>query len=353
MRQMQNKSTRRQGATIIGPYRFHNFGDDLIGAVMIKELESINYRVLLPKLSKENCEWLGIDSVLSLKYAIDNSEVLIIGGGGILGDSGIKPDNYYLKLALRAGVYGKIKGRKAIVTAVGAGPLKMSSSKLLVKALSILVSKIGVRDKESAQFLKKQGINKNKILQGADIALLWKDKLVCDVTQSKKIGIQFDVDSYTEDTDKMKVNIIKETIKEFIKKRTDSCALVTNGNYDSQLLDEKYRQIDQMKYAYLPAFLAQLSGLKVIITSHLHLAIAAYAARIPCYSIYVREKTRRFYEQIGHPERAISIKDADKNVINHILRQIENAKWTNYDETRLRRLKKEAAKLVDFKSLFR
>ncbi len=337
--------------SIVGPYRYHNFGDDLMGAVMVKKLIKDGYKPIIPKLSIENCNWLGIPFFGSTKKAILESRGVIIGGGGILGDSGVKPDNYYLKLALKAVILCLFTRKNYIITGVGAGPLAMKTSKILTIINSLFTDFIGVRDVESRTFLVKLGVNRNIIVHGADIALLWNDILGIDNKVKKnKIGIQYDIGSYVNHINNNKSILVNNKLKNYLHKNKGKITVVTNGPYQSELTRE-LKNINEINYDYLPEFLKKLKGLKVILTSHLHLAIAAYAARIPCFSIYVREKTKRFYKQIGHPERAIKLEDATEKNISNILSQLEKTSWTDYDESTLIKLKNQAKKLIDFKNL--
>jgi len=74
----------------------------------------------------------------------------------------------------------------------------------------------------------------------------------------------------------------------------------------------------------------------------------AYSQRIPCFSLYVREKTKRFYDQIGHPERAIDLSTATVKDFEKLIEAAQNAEWTDRDEETLTRLQGEARTLLDF-----
>lgn len=337
---------------IIGPYRYHNFGDDLIGAVIASNLKRMGMNPVVPGLSKENCSWLGIEYSNSTIFALLKSQSILIGGGGILGDSGIRPDNYYLKKAIFASIYGALSRKKVLISGVGAAPLTMLSSRLLTKAICQIASKIGVRDNESHLFLKTLGIPDNKIIEGADLALVWRDHfdLVYD-HKSENIGIQLNIDPYADEENKSNCIEVHNTLRKFISAE-NNVVLMTNGKWPSRLDDGNSIKTPQLNYEYLPDFLGKLSSVRAILTSHLHLAIAAYASRIPCFSIYVKEKTERFYRQIGHPERAVSLKDADRNKIQRILNELKTAVWTDRDEKTLDSLKKSANKLLDFKNYY-
>lgn len=246
-------------------------------------------------------------------------------------------------MALKSAILAKVLLKKVIITGIGAGPLSTKKSKKLTKLICRLSKVIGVRDIESEIFLKSLNINESKIIRGADIALLWPAYLKIEDRVRKNIGIQFDPQNYSEYTENPVAHNIKERISQLAK--SNNTTLLINGNYDSFLHNEN-KSATQLKYKSMKEFLAGLSGLKVIVTTHLHIAIAAYALRIPCFSIYVREKTKRFYNQIGHPERAIDMKTATIADINKLCESITNVSWTIFDEKKLTQLKKEAKSIL-------
>jgi polysaccharide pyruvyl transferase WcaK-like protein len=336
-------------ATLIGPYASHNFGDDLIGAVLAECLrQRFDAEVLIPGMSRTNCEWLGIDFSSSSFDAISNSKITIIGGGGILGDSGIYPSNKYLKKILKSAILSHICRNRVIITAVGAGPLIMPSSRLFCQLSCYLAEYIGVRDEISARFLAKElGVPADKITSGADVALLWPDVLRIPNTTIGKGGIQFDARLYGNIYDNDKYKDILKCISEYYKKRKDDTVLITNNENSSELgafIDSPFYSAP---YYSLNQFLPLISGLKYIITSHLHLAIASYAARVPCFSVYVREKTARFYEQIGHPERALDLRVATRSEVERFMDMASEAVWLDSDEMKLQELKGRAGRMLD------
>lgn len=59
------------------------------------------------------------------------------------------------------------------------------------------------------------------------------------------------------------------------------------------------------------------------------------------------EKTKRFYNQIGYPERAIDLSVATVEDFERIMKSAEKAIWTSNDEKNLQKLQKEALKLLE------
>lgn len=335
-------------ATIIGPYLIENFGDDLIGAILAKNLKEKGYEVHLPGLSQKNCNQLGIHFTPSRKKAILDSKLIVIGGGGILGDAGVKPNDIYRKMALKAAITGKLLNKKVVITGVGAGPLTFKRSKRLTKAACYLAQKVGVRDKESSEFLKKIGVNPKKIKCGADIALLTEEAFQVNMINRNTFGFQFDVDHFPDIQTNPELTSIKETLINIINQDFENSLIITNGKSNSQLTSLLKSNPIELNYSGdLASFIKQLNNISAIFTSHLHLAITAYSLRIPCFSLYVREKTKRFYNQIGHPERAIPLKTATKEDCNLLLNLMKTCRWTAFDENRLKELKTESNNLLN------
>lgn len=335
-------------AVIIGPYRYHNFGDDLIGAIIAKYLQNQNYHVSIPLLSKENAAWLELEYSNSYEASIQRSEVIVIGGGGLLGDAGITPDDYYRELALKTASEGRSSGKRVITTGIGAGPLTLDKSKALTLRIASLSEKIGVRDRESKMFLRELGVESDKIVEGADLALLCGQYLKFGKIHSNKIGVQFDIRSYKDITESNPgIPEIFNAVCRYVNRNYSTTILVSNGNYRSQLHNDFTSNCETLSYREFESFLPRLAGLKAIFTSHLHLSITAYSQRIPCFSLYVREKTRRFYDQIGHPERAIDLKNATVEDFGRLIREAETASWTAFDEEKLLKLQKDATRLVE------
>jgi len=344
----ESKSNNLQYATIIGPYRFHNFGDDLIGAIIAKHLQSKNFNVHIPLFGKANADWLGLEYCNGAEDSIMKSDVIIIGGGGILGDAGITPDDYYRELALQAASRGSNMRKRVITTGVGAGPLALEKSKALTLQIASLSERIGIRDVDSKIFLEKLGVNSNKLVEGADLALLCDKYLKFNKEPSNKIGLQFDIVRFTDIIENNPaIKDIFIAVMRYVSRNNSNIILLSNGYFRSQLDISSRNMCETLCYNELELFLPKLAGLRAIFTSHLHLAITAYSQRIPCFSLYVREKTKRFYSQIGHPERAIDLNIATTEDFNRLIKMAEESSWTTFDEEILIKLRKDASKLLE------
>ncbi|WP_145111959.1 polysaccharide pyruvyl transferase family protein [Cereibacter sediminicola] len=338
----------KKTAVVVGPYRVHNFGDDLVGAIIAKRLQQVGYDVVIPKLGQSNANWIGTEFAESYDGIFDKADTIVVGGGGIMSDtSGAKPGASYLDIVARAAIAGKTQGKRMFVTSVGAGPWKLPRSKMLAFGISMMADKIGVRDQESFDHLASIGIRGPKVVLGADCALLSKDYLPFEPVSSGKIGIQLNTGQFPEAEANTAFPAIKDAIDAYVSANSSNVVLLSNGHRKSPLASVA-PTCETLEYGNLDTYLARLSGLRSVLTSHLHIAITAYSQRIPTFSLYVREKTKRFYDQIGRPERAIDITKASVDDLQKFLDAAECAEWSEKDEETLTRLQRQARSLLSF-----
>ena len=339
---------------IIGPYLIHNFGDDLIGAIIAKFYLQNNCSVYIPNLGKSNCEWLGITHYSTIKKLLKSHKIdgVIIGGGGILGNSGNKSHNLYFLRSFKAALYSFYKKIPCVILGVGAGPINTKMGSILVKYTSKATKQIYVRDIESFTFLhEKLHINSNKINIGADLALLWPEyiNMMSKPTLDKKyIGIQFDPQLLMKKMDPKKYNLFIKQLINFITVNKENIVFLSNNKNNSYITELIPGPIKILNYKNLIDFLPIFSILNCLISTHLHMAIAAYAAKVPTYSFYVNEKTLRFYKQIGHTDRCVPFEHVDENTIGSFGINVENSDWNSNDEIILQSLKEKAnSSLID------
>jgi len=339
---------RKRKALIVGPYRAHNFGDDLVGAILAKHLQRQGYDVSVPRLSESNSAWLGTRHAANYDGLFETADVVVVGGGGIMSDtSGANPGASYLDIVAKAGMNGLLSRTPVYITSVGAGPWILERSQTLAFAVSLLSEKVGVREQESYDHLRSIGVTDKKLVLGADLALLTPDLLNFRKKPSGKLGLQFDVNAFKDVHDNPHLPAILEALGAYANEHASDVILLRNGKARSEIAPAA-PSAELLSYTKLDTYLPRLAGLRAIFTSHLHLAITSYSQRIPSFSLFVREKTRRFYEQIGHTERAIDLRTATVDDFKRFIAAAETATWSDDDEATLQRLKGEARKLIDF-----
>lgn len=157
------KNIRRR-LLIAGYYGFGNAGDELILMAMLQQLRSLNgesIRVLSndPEKTEDEHHIQAVDrsSLWQICKAIYQSEIFVLGGGGLLQDeSGNLSIWYYLRLLWIALFFRK----KIFVYAVGVGVVRYFWNRKLVALTLNHVDVLTVRDHESKRDLVNFGVKK-------------------------------------------------------------------------------------------------------------------------------------------------------------------------------------------------
>jgi polysaccharide pyruvyl transferase CsaB len=183
---------------VAGYYGFKNTGDEAILSSMLANLraqkKNVDFIVVSgnPQETKEYHQvevvhWQDIQQILT---AIKDSDLVIIGGGGLFQDYwGAKINNlltsehagisYYSGIGILAMLYNK----PLMLYAVGVGPLLSSEGKELTRLIFSLAKTITVRDIETRNLLSSLGIANNKLIITNDPALTFQS----DKTKAKRI----------------------------------------------------------------------------------------------------------------------------------------------------------------------
>jgi polysaccharide pyruvyl transferase WcaK-like protein len=332
-------------AGVVGPYRFRNFGDDLIGLVIARHLRGLGFgEVWMHDIAEQNAAFAGA-TVRRLRRIVLEADHVVIGGGHLLGDGGYAPTVYYQKLLFLTALFRWALGRPTEVNGVGAGPLALRGARFYAKLGCRLVRRVGVRDPESVRFVARElGCAESKIMEGADLALLWPELFPMRVRPEMRRAVGIQMDWLGENPGKMKVP------GGIIDKWSGDVIYLSNGRKTTRAKNLFGIPGIEANYESMPGFLELLSQCRTVITTHLHIAIAAYAARIPTFTLAMNRKSRRFYAQVGHPERCIDLEDfkgREAEAMREVLRRAtDGCEWSSEDEERLEALRGKARRLV-------
>ncbi|MCK5024257.1 MAG: polysaccharide pyruvyl transferase family protein [Thermoplasmata archaeon] len=112
-----------------------------------------------------------INQSINIINEIKNTDCVIVGGGGIIHDWF---GSFQIIKNLEKGILGKIMGKKTILYAVGAGPIKGWLSKCTTRFALSFFDSITVRDQESMDLLKSIGVKDDIIVTGDPAIILQK-----------------------------------------------------------------------------------------------------------------------------------------------------------------------------------
>lgn len=150
--------------SISGYYGFDNFGDEGILGILVQNLKSMNAENEITVFSskpEKTSKRYEVKSINTFGYMqvlnnLENTDVLISGGGSLLQDStSIKSLLYYLGVIFMA----LANKKKVIIFAQGIGPIKNPFARFLTKNLLKRVNYISVRDEKSLFLLRGWGLS--------------------------------------------------------------------------------------------------------------------------------------------------------------------------------------------------
>ena len=187
---MIKKSKTIAKIMISGYYGFNNTGDEAILKSMVKafkeKMPQIKIVVLShsPLQTSQAYQVKGIERLhlIDIIHNLENTNLFISGGGGLLQDSTGKGWSilYYLGLILLA----KIIKVPVMIYAQGIGPVNKQINKRLMKWILNKVDLITVRDTSSKELLENLGVVKPSIYVNSDPVFLLKKKNINHIIDS-------------------------------------------------------------------------------------------------------------------------------------------------------------------------
>lgn len=170
---------------IAGYYGFGNTGDEVILRTMVTQLRELRTDARITVTSAtpvETAAAYGIESVswcnlVALDEAIERSDLVLVGGGGLFFDTfGFDPaaflTDFHTGIAFYTApvVLGAIHRKPVMLYAVGVGPLVSEPGRRLTRLACDLASAITVRDAGSKTILASLGVAPEKVEVTADPA---------------------------------------------------------------------------------------------------------------------------------------------------------------------------------------
>ena len=168
-----------------GYYGAGNTGDEIILAAMLQALRQKVPAAEIVVFSANPSQTTARYEVAALHRGLRDfwakirllrrADLLLSGGGGLLQDAfprGLLPRSilYYLAVCVLA----KICGCRVMFYAQGVGPLRSRLAKMLVRLVADRVDSISVRDPDSAELLRRIGVQRPRVHVTADPVLAWQ-----------------------------------------------------------------------------------------------------------------------------------------------------------------------------------
>ena len=308
-----------------------NFGDVLFADLFYSRLKKNGNEVFFFEnkifgISDFAREEIGYTGKCRLRDLL-NADALVMLSGGYLGEDRFSFKNTltrFIKYVIPVRIL-QILGKKTYFIGVGGGPIHSSFlRRITVKALN-KAKYISVRDQETYQYFIEYGV-KNNMSITSDTA----QSISMDYCKESHVFISSEHIKYVflhfvnnESFDKNFSVKIVPALNRFLTDHKEYSVIVGTDvrvDEDTILNSKTYKAIvSPNKKIYLYCSVKQLcdvlSKVDFVITPKLHVGIVAstFGKSVLSFPIH-REKTGRYYKQIGESDRSIKLFDVSENV---------------------------------------
>lgn len=271
------------------------------------------------------------------KFEYLKSDALILMSGGYLGldnTSIYYVFHLYIRFILPALLF-QMFGKPVYIIGVGGGPIDNKWLRKKIIKLIEKAKKVIVRDEETRDYFIEYGVD-NNIELSTDTALGYEKESIQEVNddslkslfRDKKILLL-----HTELSENVKVaEKIIPSVNCFLEKHKEYGVVFAYDYPISEQLEKTdcFKRLScETKYAYEYTNTEQMIALinisDCIITTKLHVGImGAYCGKSVISFPTHREKTQRFYKQIGYPERCIHFSKINDTIVLQQIEQYHN-----------------------------
>ncbi len=262
--------------------------------------------------------------IYHLSKKIQEGDIFVLGGGGLLQHSNFGVVPFWLSKLLLAQMLGK----PTMIYAIGVSKLQRFIDRFLTKVATRKTKVITVRDRESEINLREYyGVKKPEVLFTADPAFVLapdeKPRKSIGLAQSsnngspKKIGIALLPLRTVGLGDRNIQNAFNKVIIETINQLTGMSAnevvlIVENHKEDCELIENVYSQVADKKSVSIEDnkfsvtdHLEFVSRLDALVSMRLHPLISAALVRTPLVGLIVHSKVKEFLSQVGQEDMGI------------------------------------------------
>lgn len=302
---------------ISGYYGYANAGDEAILAVLVSQLRARLTGVAITVISgrpEETAATHQVEALLwsdpeAIALAVQQSDLVITGGGGIFHDYGgfsteglLSEGNWGLGFHVTAGLLAGLFGKPHVLYAIGVGPLFAPQGRDFVRAICDGATAITVRDEASAALLKSLGVERVEVT--ADPAFLltpaaiptpaerigvvirhWTHEVALDVWE-RELAAGLDAFLQNHPT----VQVVFLPFQQWQGEQEDDIAA-------SERVLEKMAYRDRATLHRQPASPQQkaaiLAGCRLVVAMRLHALIFAANAGVPFVALTYDEKVRQ------------------------------------------------------------
>lgn len=310
-----------------GSYFGNNYGDILLVNMFAKWIKDYNpeFYINLPKANKNITHELPVGSVGL--FNLIKSNALIFCGGGYFGEQPQNPQKWALRNFFRHAVVAIIAFVFNIpyaIIGVEFGPISSNWFRKICITIAKKAKYVVVRNQESYDFLRRNGVTKN-VLLSADAVLSLSDMVSPLPTYNekcKKILIHFNGKNKLPMNYEFVVNTIISSVRKSFEDYTIVFLSDSEGNYyDNDICNRIFAKLNKegipytvKKYEGYENLIDEINSAYCIFTSKLHVGITAAALNKKVFSLWFHNKTPRLHAQIENSSNCIAFDLVDQGL---------------------------------------
>ncbi|WP_281223028.1 polysaccharide pyruvyl transferase family protein [Photobacterium sanguinicancri] len=292
-----------------------NFGDTLLVKVLIDNLNN-KFDIYSSTGSEKVCHDLNIAKARPIDLI--TAKYFVFGGGGYFGQPNKNVGKWSLRFVVRHGIVGvmrRLLSRKYIFIGTGLGPLTHPLASRVAKFILDGADSVNLRDSQSVDYASSLTSNSN-LNETADLVPGYISQNF-KRTEQRKITLHMHLP--VGDTTKL-----NKILNEYIDFRDRNfpgydIEIISDSESDEEqtwffdYINKKHEDIKLSPYSSFHETIDLLSSSSFVVTNKLHVAIVSASMGITVSSIYMHDKTKRFFEQLNRPNSAISLESIDDN----------------------------------------
>lgn len=290
-----------------------NFGDTLLVKVIQDNLGD-EFDVYSSTASDKVLNNLKIKK--ANKMDMITAKYFIYGGGGYFGQPNSNINKWSLRFIVRHGIIGvcrRLLSKRYIFIGTGFGPLTHPVASKIARFILNGADSVNLRDAQSIEYAKKLA-KKSNLNETADLVPGYISK-----NFSKQVDKKIILHMHIPNGDYVRLNRILHSFIEFRNEKLKgySIEIISDSENDEQqtwFFDDlkcNYPELIISPYKNFEDTINNLSKASFVVTNKLHVAIVSVSMGISVASIFMHNKTQRFFEQLNRPYSAMSLDSVD------------------------------------------
>ncbi len=300
----------RKRILLFGFYGYDNTGDELLLAGMVESLRRQDPDVAItvfsadPRTTEKQLDVRAVfagrrhEGLGCVWRAIRNSDLFILGGGGLLQDRERRILPFWFS---RVGM-AKALGKKVMFYGIGVGPIATELGKSQVRYFANRADLITVRDPESAEILQRCGVARPPVMITADPALAM-ERLAVERTSVGRIGICLrDWPNWHEQVPALAMaldRVIEVSGRELEMLPLQGAADREAARVVCRMMKQGHRVILREDTLTPLAVAERLGEMELVVSMRLHGLILACLQKVPCTGISYDPKVKQFMATAG------------------------------------------------------